>query len=149
MAKINYDALPTRVCIYCKKEYKPTGPAQKNCNSCRKHLRNVAAQMYRDIQRFKKFGTYGRIGQGMTNKKGSLHPQYKTGVGFFHKVLSPAAKTRRFCERCGKDLKDLRQWGWAAHHRDHDKTNNVINNIELLCSRCHLVEHKCWEHLGL
>jgi len=149
MAKINYDTLPARVCVYCKKEYKPTGPAQKNCNRCRHHLKNVSGQMYRDIERLKKFGTYERIGQGMTNKKGPLHPQYKTGIAYFHKVLSPAVKSRRFCERCGKDLQDLFQHGWAAHHKDWDKTNNVIDNIELLCSRCHLVEHKCWEHFGL
>lgn len=147
MGKINYDKLSDRQCKYCSSRYKPTGPAQRACVVCSKHLENINSQVKRDIIRFNKFGTYERIGKGGSNKKGIDHGQYKNGIGFFHSVISPAIKTRRYCERCGKDLAAATRYEWCAHHKDHDQTNNVIDNIELLCKRCHQLEHDCCANL--
>ena len=35
----------------------------------------------------------------------------------------------------------------AVHHKDHNRKNNVESNFELLCKRCHQVEHECWKNL--
>ena len=39
---------------------------------------------------------------------------------------------------------------WTTHHRDHNHQNNPKDgqNWELLCKRCHQVEHKCWLAFG-
>lgn len=45
------------------------------------------------------------------------------------------------CNRCGynKFIKAL-----VVHHTDHNRSNNVLSNLEVLCPTCH------WEHhLGL
>lgn len=44
------------------------------------------------------------------------------------------------CNRCGYDehVKIL-----EVHHRDHDHSNNVLENLELLCPNCHAIEHRC------
>lgn len=33
------------------------------------------------------------------------------------------------------------------HHKDHNRKNNREENFELLCKRCHQVEHECWKNL--
>ncbi len=41
------------------------------------------------------------------------------------------------CERCHYDKTRIIQ----VHHKDRDKTNNTLNNLELLCPNCHMEEH--------
>lgn len=40
------------------------------------------------------------------------------------------------CNRC-KDTKHL-----VAHHIDHDRSNNKLENFEILCKRCHQKHHE-------
>lgn len=42
------------------------------------------------------------------------------------------------CEKCFNN-KNL-----IVHHLDDDMTNNVPQNLQTLCRRCHQIEHKCW-----
>ena len=43
------------------------------------------------------------------------------------------------CTRCGySDYPAI----LIAHHKDHDRSNNNISNLELLCPICHELEHK-------
>ena len=48
-------------------------------------------------------------------------------------------KTYRYyhkkCERCSNS-EDL-----LVHHIDRDRSNNEIDNLEVLCTSCHAVEH--------
>lgn len=41
------------------------------------------------------------------------------------------------CERCGFSIYKILQ----IHHRDRDRNNNELNNLELLCPNCHAMEH--------
>ena len=42
------------------------------------------------------------------------------------------------CNRCGYNkYPDILQ----VHHKNRDRENNTINNLELLCPNCHLVDH--------
>jgi hypothetical protein len=44
------------------------------------------------------------------------------------------------CARCGfNDARAL-----VVHHKDRNRLNNVIGNLECLCCNCHSVEHKKW-----
>lgn len=45
------------------------------------------------------------------------------------------------CERCYSIN------GLLVHHKDRDFSNNVPENLETLCKRCHQIEHKCWENI--
>ena len=42
------------------------------------------------------------------------------------------------CERCGFD-KNLEILG--VHHKDRNRKNNKISNLEILCPNCHSLEH--------
>lgn len=42
------------------------------------------------------------------------------------------------CERCDFD----NPLAIVVHHKDRDRTNNIIDNLEVLCCNCHSIEHK-------
>ncbi len=47
------------------------------------------------------------------------------------------------CEKCGYDKQEILQ----IHHKDKNKNNNNINNLELICPNCHFEKHyleKSW-----
>lgn len=47
------------------------------------------------------------------------------------------------CERCEYDKKEILQ----VHHRDRNRRNNDLSNLELICPNCHYEEHyleKSW-----
>lgn len=88
------------------------------------------------------------VGKGGANAKGTEDSQYKNGIGLFLSVVSTIREEVRFCERCDKDLLYVGIGEWATHHRDHDRSNNVRENFELLCKRCHQLEHECYENFS-
>ncbi|WP_394999040.1 hypothetical protein [Acinetobacter sp.] len=66
-------------------------------------------------------------------KSGKNHANFKHGrSGYRNKV--EIAK----CNRCGynKYIEILQ-----VHHRDRDRSNNKVENLEVLCPNCHQVEH--------
>lgn len=43
------------------------------------------------------------------------------------------------CNRCGFDK---HEGALQVHHIDRDRNNNNLNNLEVLCANCHLIEHR-------
>ncbi|MDP3997718.1 MAG: HNH endonuclease [bacterium] len=41
------------------------------------------------------------------------------------------------CERCNYDKREILQ----VHHKDGNRQNNEINNLEIICPNCHYEEH--------
>jgi 5-methylcytosine-specific restriction endonuclease McrA len=42
------------------------------------------------------------------------------------------------CEHCGYDaVPEI----LVLHHRDRDRSNNALSNLEVLCPNCHSIEH--------
>ena len=89
------------------------------------------------------------VGKGGNNAKGSDDSQFTTGIGLFHNTKHVIKEEIRYCERCNKDLKDARFGEWCTHHRDHNRANNVRSNFELLCIRCHNLEHHIFQGQGI
>lgn len=66
-------------------------------------------------------------------RSGSNNPNYKNGTGAYRSVV-----TLESCNRCGyKDVPAILH----VHHIDRDRSNNTIENLEVLCPTCHTVEH--------
>ncbi len=55
------------------------------------------------------------------------------GMSTFKQVFQRGA-----CERCGWCLEPA---VLVIHHKDRDKRNNAVSNLELLCWNCHMLEH--------
>jgi len=50
-------------------------------------------------------------------------------------------KRGNICEICGNSMWLGKQLHLEIHHIDGDKTNNDINNLQLLCPNCHSQTH--------
>lgn len=138
---------PAKKCVDCGTEFTPKGPAAKFCLPCAERNRKL-----RDIEKSQRFritqGVRVGAGKGGANTIFSNDSQFHSGISHFKKRRCRQIKTeRRYCERCGEDLLDAGLGQWCVHHKDHDRTNNVDSNFELLCKRCHQLEHDCAANL--
>lgn len=130
-------------CIICNNTYTPLGSSSKYCT---KECSDIAVrQKQPEYSRryLEKKGVNVGVGSGGMTKSGMENPNYKNGIGIFAKMRSEIRNNVRYCERCSKDLKYASKYHWCVHHKDHDRTNNNMDNFELLCKRCHQVEHNC------
>lgn len=128
----------------CDSVFMPTGPAARFCQECAAEIRK--ARNRDNSQRFRiAHGLVEKpgVGKGGNNRKGHEDSQYTTGIGGFMNIRRVIKEQRRYCNRCDKDLIDAGRYEWVVHHIDHDRTNNSEDNFELLCKRCHQVEHEC------
>jgi len=73
----------------------------------------------------------------MYGKKGSLAPSYIDGRSFISgdvwRRIALANKPKR-CEVCGKEEEGRRL---HIHHKDKNRNNNNLNNLQVVCARCH------------
>lgn len=59
----------------------------------------------------------------------------KTGIGNYRKVA--LKRLKHSCVKCGvTNLKVL-----IVHHKDRNRQNNNLDNLEFLCRNCHFLEH--------
>lgn len=136
-----------RCCVSCGVTYDPTGPAQKRCPACAADIQRERVRVANQEAR-RKAGKRVGVGRGAHNTPGELHPQWRGGESKFVSVLAPAYWRKvRYCERCAKDLQDAPPHMRCVHHKDHNRKNNDESNFELLCKRCHQIEHECWKSL--
>lgn len=134
------EGLKDKKCLRCNIVFKVTGRNTKYCIVCRRIRAKEAIKSWAV-----KKGILNGKGSGSSTGTGKDNPNYKNGIGIFHKVKHKIKEKRRYCERCSKDLIDAHRYGWCMHHKDHDRTNNNEYNLELLCKRCHQIEHECWK----
>jgi len=129
-----------RFCLNCNKPL--SGYKSKRCASC-------AAK-----HRLKKY-PHSLCKHNKKHRKETIKKIRKTKIGVevitfknIHKLKStsnllPALKKLGFidkCKKCGK-TKNLN-----IHHKDRNRKNNNINNLEVLCSMCHAHLHKNWKY---
>lgn len=140
--------MSTFCCIICGEQCVKTGKNQKVCLSegCRREYSKIKTREYRrrKAERENRLDRVG-IGKGGGQPRGKLSTFYKNGISMFRKLSPVIKEQRRYCNRCNKDLLYAGKDEWCVHHIDHDRTNNEISNFELLCKKCHQIEHKCWE----
>lgn len=124
------------ICLDCKKTFQRRGPNHKRCDGCAR-TKNLAVmkQWHKDN---------AVTGQGSGALPGEANSNYKHGRNTFRAwARDRLADLNNCCERCGNKIENLRN-GWAGHHKDHNPMNNVPDNLEVLCKRCHQIEHECW-----
>lgn len=122
-----------RICVYCGTTYLLKAN-RKTCSSkCsdayrRQRARERAGQAKRTKVKHRNTGK----GRGQ-DQRGSKNPTWSGGhttyreIGFDNLV--------NLCNRCGS-TRHL-----VVHHRDRDRSNPALDNLEILCRSCHLKEH--------
>lgn len=119
-----------KVCEECHHAFTPTGANCKRCEPCRRdyHLKYCKKRWHDTYEK------KGRNQKGANNNawKGGNSPQYYQSVAF--------ALYGDKCARCG---------GVAVlvHHKDGNRKNSTGTNLEVLCKRCHQLEHNCTGNL--
>jgi hypothetical protein len=101
-------------CIRCNTSFSPRFPKSKICKKCSKR----------------------------GAKRGQRHWNYKDGSFTYESFRKEVKEEIRFCQRCDKDLLKTSRYEWCVHHIDHNHYNNQRINLELLCKRCHQIEHE-------
>jgi hypothetical protein len=134
-------------CKICDCAFVGNGPAARYCSSCQdqvKETNKIKARQQTQNYRIKN-GLIQKpgVGSGNNQKLGEEHPSYKHGWYVADRLRKEVKSDRRYCERCDTDLLNVDRWQWVVHHKDHDHYNNVVTNLELLCKRCHQIEHEC------
>lgn len=70
-------------------------------------------------------------------KKWKNHPSYKNGIGGYRGLMFSSVDNPK-CEECGyNNILAL-----EVHHKDRDRTNNELDNLQILCCNCHTIKHK-------
>jgi predicted transcriptional regulator len=89
-----------------------------------------------------------RVGIIFTNRRDQYGPnnsQYKNGLGrstierLTGALVIKSGRSLFICERCGDERKD--GFEHDRHHKDRDRTNNTAENIEVVCTSCHMKIH--------
>jgi predicted nucleic acid-binding Zn ribbon protein len=116
------------VCIKCSNVIinKP-----KNAKFCSDRCRNA----FNSLKHRVKTGKIKCPGVGSGgNQFETDNHQYKHGKNTYHNKAF--RKLPNMCNRCGSEEFLL------VHHIDHNRDNNELYNLEILCKRCHQ-EHHC------
>ncbi len=126
---------------YCSDKCKFVG--QRNgksvfCENCRKAL-------YRTPKDFSKtksglFFCNRSCHASWRNKNvrvGENHPNWTTGESSYRRLLLTQTKEIT-CKNCS--VSDVRVL--IVHHKDRNRSNNSLENLELLCWNCHYIKHK-------
>ena len=135
-------------CKECKNEFIPLARCNLYCSpECLKESVRRSSRERNRIHRLKLEKQVG-VGSGNAQGSGEAHHSYKSGIKGFSKRKLDSMDVH-VCEECGEDLTALvktSRFMWAVHHVDHDRSNNKLENLRLLCKRCHQVVHKCHEN---
>lgn len=123
-----------RVCIKCNNVITNPRKGLKYCSSkCRNSYISYQWRIKKGI--IKKPG----VGSG-GNQEGKANHMYKNGIGIFHKLAF--SEKEHVCERCESKENLL------VHHKDHNRSNNELQNLEILCKKCHQKHHETRDNLG-
>lgn len=124
-------------CLDCKVEFVQRGRNHKRCDGCAKKRNLFTMSNW--------YYTHKIPGPGSGGKLETENQNYKHGLSVFRRWAKERLKFLNYCcERCGNTIDVSVRGTWAGHHKDHNRSNNVKDNLEVLCKRCHQVEHECW-----
>jgi hypothetical protein len=128
-------------CLDCGNSFEVTGRNHKYCKACACIRNKVAIKEWQNKNRIINVG----VGKGGSTGFGKDNPYYKNGIALFRRWATEKIKQLDYCcERCGTKIDVSVRGMWAGHHKDHNRQNNIKDNLEVLCKRCHQMEHKCW-----
>lgn len=127
-----------KACTACHIMYQPKGNSSKFCLDC-SEFRATAMVKYHSTTRRVKAGRNVGVGSGGAN----AHTAENVTIGTYRRVFL----TRLYLLQRGTcyDCKDpFPESVLLVHHKDHNRHNNVMGNLQLVCKRCHQIEHECW-----
>lgn len=124
---------------YCSKECrKEASTIKTKCHTCSKEIEIWTSSAKRSKSGFNFCSKSCATSYNNTLKVGENHPGFVSGVSssYYRKLAFSTYPNK--CNRCSySEFIEVLQ----IHHKDHDRTNNDISNLEILCPTCHQVEY--------
>lgn len=134
----------TKPCKKCSVVFQPKSTCNLYCDTCAPIALQETKKRGRDAF-YRRQGRQVGVGSGGTTGFGEANPYYKHGKSVFDRWAREKLAEIGKCERCSCEIDRTKRGSWAGHHKDHNPNNNVKENLELLCRRCHAIEHECWK----
>jgi hypothetical protein len=132
-------------CKNCDIVFLTKGPGSLYCRICGPIMLKEKTDKSRIKSALKK-GVKVGIGSGnYFGKFNTEHPSYKSGIRYYRELA--LQNKPGICERCSLAIDFTNSYKWCVHHKDHNRKNNTLENLELLCKRCHQLEHNCIDNL--
>jgi len=145
-------------CLTCEKEFnkKPAQIKKRPKHYCSRECSGIGSRTMIEVEcgvcskkilrrpsaiESTKFGTFycSKSCAAIKNnsrRTGESHASWKGGVATYRKIA--LREKGSICNRCGYSaIEKILQ----VHHVDHNRANNEINNLEVLCPNCHAEEH--------
>ena len=117
--------IPNTTCAYCSVAFWSRNVAKGNCGT--KSGLRFCCREHKDLSQ--RIGGITAIQP--THYKGKTQPS-------IHGYRDYALKHLPYkCNRCNFDDKRI----LVVHHKDRNRENNDISNLEILCPNCHAIEH--------
>jgi hypothetical protein len=122
-----------KFCGKCGISFEPRSNRQVWCDECASVEKpRIKKEGLREYHK----RTYKR--KGYSHLVGENANAFKSGIGIYYKLLNHITE----CERCGSKENLL------VHHKDRNRKNNDLDNLEKLCKGCHQEEHMRRDSLG-
>lgn len=127
-------------CLDCGIKFLVTGRNHKRCVNCAKQKQKEAVKQWSVLH-----GKLNGKGSGSFTGFEDKNHMYTDGRCVFRRWAKEKLKQLEYCcERCGNKIDASVRGTWAGHHKDHNSKNNIKENLEVLCKKCHQIEHECW-----
>jgi YHS domain-containing protein len=121
----------------CAHKHKARTRVIKSCACCGKEVSTTLSE-YKKSKKGNVFcnRSCATVFNNTEYRSGTNNPNWKN-VSSSYRFLVFKTKAK-VCERCGYNtIPEILQ----VHHKDMDRTNNVLENLEILCPNCHAEEH--------
>ena len=121
--------------IKCRSQAQSKGKFVQ-CHICKKRIYRSPKNLIRSLSKkffcTKSCQTIWRNSEYVEGKSAN----WKNGKSAYRKILERSGK-KSVCSLCGISNEKI----IVVHHRDHDRTNNKVNNLMWLCLNCHFLVH--------
>ena len=115
-------------CITCGIDVETRFKNKLYCNECLRK-RKIQQVMKARKKRFPDIEI--GVGSGNSSKnRGTTHGSWKTGITGYRNMIK-----KDYCRQCGS-TKHL-----CVHHIDENRCNNCLENLTILCKKCHQKLH--------
>lgn len=102
----------------------------KQCINCGNDFKCIARKVKEQV-------TCSRACSNTYFRSGTNNGNYTTGMQAYRMLA--LNKYGNVCQRCGYNKSIL---AIEVHHKDHNRENNSIENLEVLCANCHAIHHR-------
>lgn len=113
------------------------------CSWCKRPCRKALTKIRRSVHKHGRIILFcNRICRYSAQKIGGIHEiqpeHYGTSTQVDYRELAFSTYAAK-CARCNYDKNTL---ALDVHHKDKNRSNNNVDNLEILCCNCHMIYHR-------